>query len=301
MPMSTIRTQMRRFRALAILLLVIVAGLVVFILSRQNTGIAIPESNLFTVNTRNVRKEVTAEGNLAGLDTRNVIAPAGAEISELRVGINTSVSAGQELAVLLVNGRSVVVKSPIAGNVTRSNYKVKDIVVATNPIIFEVSDLQSYRIPLGVNESDIIDIAVDQQVELTFPALSLGDSYPGKVEYVSPSPLNTTGAVNYEVVVRPTTLPEKVRLGMSVDVVIIAAQVNDVIAVPENYLVEKDSNYFVKVVSWDSEDKRSYTLSEREVVTGLITDEYVEIKTGLKVGETIVDPGFTIQRAFRFF
>jgi HlyD family secretion protein len=71
------------------------------------------------------------------------------------------------------------------------------------------------------------------------------------------------------------------RLGLSADVEIIVARLDDVLSVPSETVMSKDREQFVYMV----EDHR---LVKRTVVTGYVGWDATEIRSGLQAGEQVV-------------
>jgi HlyD family secretion protein len=139
-------------------------------------------------------------------------------------------------------------------------------------------------------------LQVGQTAEIVFPAISIDNTYSGVVESVSPDSIANSSTVSYKVVVKPTEMPDSLKLGMSANVEIVTARVENVLSVPESYVVEKDDKFFLKFVEWKDDTKTAYDIVEKEVTIGLVTDEYTEIKSGAKEGDEIVEPSFEPQR-----
>ncbi len=299
--MSTLRHQVSRFRLIILALIIIIVGLVVFIAQRQGKTAALPDLATQTVQIRNVQKIITSDGKLAGIDTRTVYLPAGTTVQEVKSHVGDSVLAGQIIYVVQVGKVKTEVKSPIAGNVTELNYQVNDQVVNPSLVAATIVNSSSYKIKLAINETDALNIAAGQKAALTFTAIDLDKTYAAVVDSVGITPITGTTGVNYEVVIKPQELPATLKLGLSVEVAITTAQADNVLAIPDSYLIEKDKKFYLKVISWKDAEHTDYDATEQEVTVGLQTDEYVEIKTGVKEGDEILDPSFTVQRKFGFF
>lgn len=299
--MSTLRQQVSRFKLIILVLIVVVVALGVMFANERNKNATLPDIATIKVEKRNVIQTVTANGNIAGIDEREVYVPA-SQVLELRVQEGERVSKDQIVYVNRLNGRDFEVWAPISGVISAVRYKAGDTIANPTVAAFKVSDDSEYRVELSINENDILNLKTGQKAELVFPAISLDDTFAGEVIYVSPTPISSTGTVNYLTKVKPTELPDSLRLGMSVDVEITTAQVDNVLAVPENYLIEKDNSYFIKILKTGTTDStEDYEIAETEVQIGLRTDSYVEIKSGLNEGDEVVAPSFTVERSFGFF
>ena len=73
-----------------------------------------------------------------------------------------------------------------------------------------------------------------------------------------------------------------------------------VLSVPESFLVETNGKIYLKFLTWDTADKTTYTVAEKEVQIGLRTDEYVEIKSGANENDEIVEPNFVPKKLSLF-
>jgi multidrug efflux pump subunit AcrA (membrane-fusion protein) len=302
--MSSLRTQLKRLRLIAgvLLVLVIIFG-IGFAINRNQTN-AGANLSTYTVSIQNVKQIVNVEGNVDGVNSRDVATVTGAKFIAVDVAPGQSVAAGARLArIQRTTAVSTVeedITAPIAGTVTVVNYAVNDVVSNPTVVAFTVVDQSAYVIDLFVNENDIINLQADQTAEVLFPAIDLDQTFPATVSKVSPAP--AAGAVvSYAVQVRLSEVPTGLRIGMSADVAILTAEVDDALAIPDSYLIERDGKLFVKKIAWKNETKTEYELTEVEVEVGLRTDELVEITAGLDDGDELAEPAFVQPRAFSFF
>jgi multidrug efflux pump subunit AcrA (membrane-fusion protein) len=304
--MKSLKQQLRRFRNTIIVLLVVIAILLFSVLnSGTNQQKTLPDQVIAKVEKQDVLRLVSTEGKLKGIDERSVYFPAQSKVFEIKVGYDR-VSKDQALAeVKSTNGireTKTTIYAPISGIITTINYKVDDEIVNPGTPAFIIVNDSAYEVEVGVNENDITDVVNGQKARMVFPALSLDDTYIGDVKQVATTPLvNTVGGVSYRVLIKPNNLPAKFKLGMSVDVEVITAEANDVLAIPESFLIEDGEKFTVKKIVWKNDAKTEYDFIETEVSIGLRSEEYVEIKSGLNANEEIVEPSFTRERRASFF
>lgn len=302
--MSSLRNQLKRLRLIAGVLLVLVIIFGIGFVINRNQNSAATDLSTYTVSIQNVKQIVNVEGNVDGVNSRDVATVTGAKFIAVDVAPGQSVAAGARLArIQRTTAVSTVeedITAPIAGTVTVVNYAVNDVVANPSVVAFTVVDQSAYVIDLFVNENDIVNLQADQTAEVLFPAIDLDQTFPATVSKVSPAP--TAGAVvNYAVQVRLSEVPTGLRIGMSADVAILTAEVDDALAIPDSYLIERDGKLFVKKIAWKNEAKTEYELSEVEVEVGLRTDELVELTGGLNEGDELAEPAFVQPRAFSFF
>ena len=171
-----------------------------------------------------------------------------------------------------------------------------------------IYDLSELTFEMSIDELDITNVKVGQEVEVTADAFS-GVIYTGHVTNVSLNGSYQSGVTTYPVVV---TLDEAGDLlpGMNVDGTIILEKSEDVLYIPSGALQRGDVVY-VRDSSLTEEQKAMVPasgssvpagfsgISERvlaevpegftavKVETGLVTDDYVEIVSGLSEGQEI--------------
>jgi multidrug efflux pump subunit AcrA (membrane-fusion protein) len=299
--MSKIKSGIKKMRIPIVFLIVIIAVAAAVAVSNNKTLTAIPELATAKVEVRNVKKIVSVDGNLVGKTDRKVFFPSNSQVESIKVSVGDKVKKKQVVAVVQVTGAfgttNKKIKAPIAGTIVAINYNKGDFASPTQAGV-QIVDQSSYKIELPVNENDIFDLKTGQQATIILPAYSLDTEFKGKVTHINPAPISTVGAINYLSVVEPKDLPRLAKIGMSVSVDILAAQETDVLAIPESFLIERDDALFVKKLIYKNEDKTDYEIVEVEVKVGLRTNELVEIKSGLKEAELLIEPSFTEERSF---
>lgn len=297
--MKSLKSQLRKYKRLVIVLSIVLVVLSILLINTRNRRDETLDLTIESVQNRNVEKKVTADGYIQGQDSRVVFFTPGLKVTEVRFNVGDQVNQDDVLAVLTTNdGRNntTEVKSPISGIITEYNYKQNDIVGSVNSAGVKVVDTSTYKIELLVNENDIIDLKAGQPAKIIYSAISIEEEFNGEVDRVFPDAVAESAAVSYRVIVKPSEYPEQLKLGMSVGVEITTARAENVLSIPESFLVEKEDKIYLKFLMWDNEEKTSYQINEKEVTIGLRTDEYVELKSGVKEGDEIVEPNFVPAR-----
>jgi RND family efflux transporter MFP subunit len=196
---------------------------------------------------------------------------------------------GLDQAVLNVEianlaAREAVLVSPIAGTVTEvANLKTWVNLTAgdVNSSYVRVVDLSSLYFEAEVDETDYGKVAVGQQAEVDLDAF--GDqTLQGKVSKVGKQGVkSTSGVVNVLAEIRLDDQPGNLVTGLNGEARVVVAESQPVLAVAKKFVEFLPDKTVVKVQSKGK-------IMEREIITGLITDNWVEIKEGLSEGETVV-------------
>ena len=162
--------------------------------------------------------------------------------------------------------------------------------------LFHVFDLGGpMRVNVKVHESIVDRVSPGQTVKIAVDALP-GTELAGVVKSVQPLPDSSSGVGSnpklYTTFVEITDPPKSLRPGMTAKADILIGEADDALAVPLSAVVAYDGKWRVAVKTADG--GREW----REVTTGLyvgglgipeIEGRSIEIKTGLKPGETVFD------------
>ena len=132
--------------------------------------------------------------------------------------------------------------------------------------IVNTNDLE---ILVSLSEVDVADVKPNQNVELTFDALS-GRTFPGQVIAVSPLGTSSQGVVNYNVTIALTKPDPAILPGMTAQASIIIAQRNDALLAP-NRAVRTQGNRRLMTLLFEGREIPIF------VQTGLQNDTSTEI------------------------
>jgi len=201
--------------------------------------------------------------------------------------------------------------APMAGTITDLNKEQGEIAIGSQfqeDVILVVSDLSAMEAQVNVDENDIVSISIGQDAEIEVDALS-SQVLMGKVTEISNSAnVSAEGSSNqkteFEVTITVVDLATDLRPGMTASADIITHVKPDVLGVPiqsvavrtldqlkgedegedlsKTYVADKDG--FVEMVFVIEAEK----VVAKQVVTGIQSDEYIEIESGLSGQQEIV-------------
>jgi membrane fusion protein, heavy metal efflux system len=178
---------------------------------------------------------------------------------------------------------NTTVSSPITGTVVQRKVGPGQYVNsgASDPV-FVVGDLSTVWLTAFVRETDAAAVTVGQ--EMTFSVLALpGRDITARIDYVSAA----IDPVTRRLLVRATVDNKDGRLKpeMFANVTIYSAGDHPAVGVPKQALIYEGDQVRV----WVAHDDKSIEL--RQIKTGLINGDLVEVKGNLKPGEQIVTKG----------
>ena len=188
--------------------------------------------------------------------------------------------------------------APIDGTVVGEPKTVGTMAVAgsDNPtVIMRIANLSSKQILAKVDETDIGDIQIGQEATFTVDTYS-DRTFTARVTKISQtdtanswdtktsSSSSTSASVIYYYVTLDVDDPESLlKPAMTARVVIDTADKDNALVVPLSVLKTDAAGPYVFVLNDDG------TQEQRYVETGIYSDEYVEILSGLSEGERIVN------------
>lgn len=216
---------------------------------------------------------------MAILDTKRAEARP-ADIAAAKAQI---LSAQGQLQAALASVENTIIRAPADGTITLVDIKIGEQATALKPVI-TLQDVGNLYVEANVSEANVAHIKLDQPVELTFDALGGSRKFSGKLLTVDPASTVVSGVVNYKITASVDQVTD-IKPGMTANMSVLIGSAKDVLAVPGKALVEHDGKKFVRVIT----DEKKQRYKETEVTTGLEADGgTVEIKSGLKAGQTIV-------------
>ncbi|TET76384.1 MAG: efflux RND transporter periplasmic adaptor subunit [Candidatus Cloacimonadota bacterium] len=200
----------------------------------------------------------------------------------------------------LENLNKTIIKSPINGVVTRLNVEEGETVVTgtmNNPgtVLMVLSDLSQMEIECEVDESDIVDLEIEQFAEINVDAF--GDTiFEGHVVEISnagrTSGMGTQEEVtNFKVKVAFDKTDSRLRPGMSSSVDIISSRRDSVLKVPIQCVIERGEEEEKKTGIFVVVDGKAHF---REVKTGISSETEIEIKEGVEEEEMVVSGPYSV-------
>jgi RND family efflux transporter MFP subunit len=173
----------------------------------------------------------------------------------------------------------LTVRTPRDGTVTALLTLPGNPADATTPIA-TIADLAHLAVSLDVSEFDAAKVRVGQTATLSVDALG-GASFPGTVETQALAGVDNGGVVTFPVQVQLDGDSKGVKPGMSVNVRIVVEQRRGVMLLPLEAVSRRGNHDTVTTV-----DAKGRATS-RVVSLGIADNKHVEIRGGLRVGESV--------------
>lgn len=256
---------------------------------------------LFTVSSDDLSKAVTTaknnltKANLSLSSDESADTVDSNKVAEDKIAVS---DAETSLASAKSALAKMTVTAPISGVVTVVNSTNGDT-VSSGTTVLTIVDMNSIKIKVSVDETDISKVKTGQTATIKFSALS-DKSFQGTVESIAETGTTSNSVTTYSVVVGVTN-PSGIKLGMNATVTIAVESKTNALVIPAEALVESNNKKYVRVQatgsttsgqSNNSSSTQQSTSSKNfklvEIKTGIETTDYIEVTSGVTEGEKII-------------
>lgn len=210
------------------------------------------------------------------------------DILQARAQLEKSVAAVTNAKTQL--GYTTVV-APRAGVVVKKYVEEGSIVTAgrqamagsgSGVTIVDIADISRMRVEVDVDETDVAKITLGQRVDVTVDAL--GDElFPAKVIKIAPEAEVNSNVTTVPVTVELERTDSRFKPEMNATCDFVIDRKENVLYLPVEAVTETDSGTQVTVMNGDKQEVR-------KVGVGLTGDDYCEVTSGLKEGDTVIVP-----------
>lgn len=188
---------------------------------------------------------------------------------------------------------STLIRSTVTGLILDIPVKVGNSVILANTFndgttIATVANMNDLIFRGNIDETEVGRLTTGMTMKITIGALQ-DLKFDARLEYISPKATDQNGANQFEIkaAVNLPTSNEQIRSGYSANAEIVLAEARGVLSVPESAIEFSGNDTFVYVVKGSGKEK---TYERRKVTTGLSDGINIEIRSGLKKGETVRGP-----------
>ncbi len=266
-------------KILLIIILISIVGTATFFIGKQiglNTDKSSTNTTIedITVGTQTIKKTLTSSGEIKSANVEKLSLSTTNYFETMCVEEDDIVKAGDNI-LKYTNGTYLTAPYDLVIS-SCSLPETKNKATSNNYI--EVQDINNLIVDLSINESEIPNISLNQEVEISLTA-DTSKTYKGKILKIDSIGTYAASGTTFPVEVSLEN-DGNIKIGMSVSCLININELKDVLAVPIDSVQINGDRKYVLVV----EDG---TTREVDIETGLSNDEYVEVKSGLQVGEKI--------------
>ncbi|MDX9956897.1 MAG: efflux RND transporter periplasmic adaptor subunit [Spirochaetia bacterium] len=255
---------------------------------------------VFAVNTTTatrgqIRDYLLLSGDIVSGSTVDAYSDVAGKVTKLYVSVGDKVQKDDPLAEIDPSrpGMSFipgVAKAPIAGTIVALPAQLGMTISQAVPVA-RLSRTDALELRTYVAERFVSKVRVGLRAEVGL------DAYPGKtfiatVSELSPvlDPASRTMEIRLNLV-RPDS---SIKAGMFAKIKVITQDKPDIVKIPANAVVHRFGESYVFALEPDPADPARILARRRLVVPGILIDDKLEIREGLKAGEEIVVRGQTL-------
>ena len=182
-----------------------------------------------------------------------------------------------------------ILRAPFSGVVT-SHHAVGSEVVGPETELFTITDMSSLWVLADVYEKDLAQIRAGKNVRVRVPSYP-GETFAGTVAYIADVIDPKSRTVKVRCLVRNDSGLLKLEMFATIEIPV--EQTSPVLAVPSSSIQQMEGLPVVFVRTSEDEFRK------REVQTGIESQGYTEIRSGLEPGVPVVNQGsFILKTAF---
>lgn len=244
----------------------------------------------YTVTEGSLDDYLEFGGDIVSSSTVNVLPDTSGKLSRKLVSVGDYVHKDQIVAYLDPSRPGMTysespVRAPSAGTVISFPLSIGGTASPQSPIV-QLSSVDKLEIQTNIAERFVSRVRNNQSASITLDAFP-GEKFDAQVFEISP--VLDTSTRTIKVKLRITSSDARIRAGMYARVRLITERLSDAIVLPYSALVERDNKMYVFVVSRTG--GTSGTVKMQEVAPGIHVDDKVEIVSGIRVGDEIVERG----------
>jgi RND family efflux transporter MFP subunit len=206
--------------------------------------------------------------------------------SESQIAANNLVKAQRKLDLVEEKIRKAKVTAPIDGTVLTVPVLQGQVVIAAASVnsgtaLMTIANLEKLLVETHINQVDVARLELNKIVKLR--AESLKDStMTARISFIAPVATVKANVKGFQVQAVIETADPRLRPGMTVNMNVPIASVDDAVSVPISAVFKGEGNKkIVYVTRGDSTEKR-------EVTVGVTNIDYAEILNGVEEGERIL-------------
>ncbi len=256
-----------------------------------NTAIAAVQSDSSDLNTRDLYYKteiINANNSIEAKLTSLNLAQAKLDLKiakprdfEIRA-IQAKIKQAQARVSRYVSDLSeTLIKAPFDGIITKVSYDKGEQTSLANPVV-SIMGLSEKEIEVDIPESDVVKIAVADEVIINLDAFTGDEEFKGAVIFIDPAATIIDGVIYYQTKVSFSEVDDRIKSGMTADLTIMTDSKDNTLVIPARAVVYKENKKYVQVLV-------NGTPLEKEVQTGLRGDGgFIEIISGLEENEEVI-------------
>ena len=177
-------------------------------------------------------------------------------------------------------GSTIHIYAPISGVITHREASIGQKVNQSSTL-FEIINLKNVWLEADIFEKDLTKIKINQTVKVILSAYQ-NETFTGKIFYIGNTLNHETKTI--KILVEINNPEAKLKPGMFANTNIVVGKKENTLVIPKDAILE-DENLSVVFV------KEGESYHRHVVTTGIVSNEYIEILSGINAGSVVVTKG----------
>lgn len=259
-------------------------------LSSAQSRVRLSEINLQQAQVNYDREKALFDRNMVSAEEMDKVSQALAQAKEERAGAQDALEVIRDgVSSSNATSSSTLVRSTITGLILDVPVKVGNSVIQANTMndgttVATVADMTDLIFDGNIDETEVGMLFEGMPMKITIGALR-DYTLDATLEYVAPKAVENNGANQFEVKAAINVQSDKmIRSGYSANAEIVLETVKNVLTVPESALEFIGEDTYVMLKGEDGKYRK------QKVETGLSDGVNIEVKSGVKEGDTVRGP-----------
>ncbi|NUU97903.1 efflux RND transporter periplasmic adaptor subunit [Marinitoga sp. 1138] len=188
-----------------------------------------------------------------------------------------------------LNYENTLIKAPINGIIFGLNVRKGDILPSQQKLCI-IADDSTLEFIGYIDIFDYNKIKLNQKIKLKINGLS-GEYFEGVISYISPGTVEKGSSnkvkIKAKIITKNSDKHKKIYFGATAEGEITTLNLTDIIKIPSDAVIFENEKTYVKIKNGVDENGNP-KIEKKEIKIGLITDDFIEVKEGLKDGDTIM-------------
>ncbi|MEI6627690.1 MAG: efflux RND transporter periplasmic adaptor subunit, partial [bacterium] len=258
--------------------------------SASSANIQLARSNL-TSSVSNYSSQIAAAQNSLSIYQAQLdLKQSGPRSFEVQSALASLSQAKAQLAKAQLDLQDYNLIAPISGIVTKVNInKGEQSSVAL--VAVKILTVENYQVKVDVPESDIAKIKVGDKVSVQLDAFGSDHIFSGSISFIEPAQTVIQDVIYYKttVVFDQDSWSNRLRSGMTADVIVSTAKKQDALYIPSKAIKIKEGIIDKKITRVVEVLQPLDKVEEKIIETGIRADGgLVEVLSGLNEGENVV-------------
>lgn len=172
-----------------------------------------------------------------------------------------------------------ILRAPFTGIITNIDLKQGEFQTVGARTISMISDA-NFQIESKVSEVDVAKLQTGQSAQVTFDAYGDSEKFQAIISNISLAGIISEGVPTYKTIFDFLEKDERVRSGMTANILVTTKKLDNVLAIPVKYILEENGQKYVNIIG--------KTKEKRFIKTGALgVNAKVEVVEGLSEGEVV--------------